>query len=554
MRTATDDQHSEPSVLLVETEHVAESQSLSDDVVIVPSKDTWNDFGHRIRASIGFLTEGGRREWIAAFFAFKGEKDLYDYVKAHIENSLVGAPLSRFGRPFASMLTEAKGYSIARRALGSARARLLLSEINDVALLSADDDDVPDWPDFFTSEVFTHAMTRNSEGHFAYRQGALVLAGRPTSGIDARARFQVGLSGSGPRLSFDFTFDRTNDLRGRIAVLIGPNGCGKTSTLARLSLGFAIDNREGVSFSERPAVNQVLAFAHSSAVSQFRRRRNAAGAAGIRAFPFDPVSAGRAVKQQSHTRLLTDIRRAHDEDGPLLDYLQEVLGSEFPGLTLHVPVTAGRTDYVDDKQQSYVRLDSWTLGGEERQLDAIANVDHKRPLLYLSTEGAPRALSLGQATFLNFTLIALANAGQASVFIIDEPENFLHPNLISRFMRVLNRILDGTKSIAIIATHSPFVVREVQSAQVHVIAAQSGGNEARVSHPRLQTLGANVASISDEVFQDDLPQHLYERLLEKSRASNMTFEQVLEDYAGELSTEALMYLRRNTSPRDDSAS
>ncbi|MFY7865526.1 AAA family ATPase [Roseateles sp.] len=541
------------SVLLLRQKQLADS--LTADVIVVPTQDSWNDFGHRIRAEVGLLGSDGKREWIAAFVALKDEKDLPDYVKKNLSNAPEGVPIASLQRPFASLLVEAKSYSLARRVFGVDRARQLLSALHDIALLSADDEDVPDWPDFFTSDVFTHAMTRNSEGHFAYRQGALVLAGRPTGGLDARMRLQVELSGVGPHLNFDFEFDRQNDLRGRIAVLIGPNGCGKTSTLARLSAGFAIDNRDGVKFIQRPEVNQVLAFAHSNAVKLFRLRRNSAGAASVRAFAFDPASAGRSTKRQSQTKLLIDIGRAHDDDGPLLKYLKEVMDQEFPDLLMHVPVIESvAADYVDDKQRGFVRLNSWMSGGEGRQLEAIASVDHSRPLLFLGADGIPRTPSLGQKTFLNFALIALANAGQASVFIIDEPENFLHPNLVSRFMRVLNRILDGTKSIAILATHSPFVVREVQSAQVHVIHAAAIGEGARVSHPRLQTLGANVASISDEVFHDDLPQHLYEQLLARSHAADMDFSRVLERYAGELSTEALMYLRRRADGRNGAQS
>ncbi|MNN89722.1 hypothetical protein D3C81_2075780 [compost metagenome] len=65
-----------------------------------------------------------------------------------------------------------------------------------------------------------------------------------------------------------------------------------------------------------------------------------------------------------------------------------------------------------------------------------------------------------------------------------------------------------------------------------------------VSHPRLQTLGANVASISDEVFGDDLPQHLYEELVTHAKNQSSTFTEALKKYSGELSTEALMLLRK----------
>lgn len=172
--------------------------------------------------------------------------------------------------------------------------------------------------------------------------------------------------------------------------------------------------------------------------------------------------------------------------------------------------------------------------GEQQLLEAVGKIEHSRGLLYLGADGQPRTPSLGQLTFVRFVLTALANAGPASVFVIDEPENFLHPNLVSRFMRVLHRVLTSTTSIAIVATHSPFVVREVQSAQVHIMKALGDGT-IRIAKPLLQTLGSNVASISNEVFGDDLPNHLYEELLTQAKTEDLVFEKVLDKYANDLS-------------------
>jgi len=257
-------------------------------------------------------------------------------------------------------------------------------------------------------------------------------------------------------------------------------------------------------------------------------------------FALDPVGNRRTRSQIAllDTRLLVDVARASDEEGPLLDYLLEVFNKEFSSLRMQVPVKARYGNRVSD---AYRPLDQWVRGTEQTRLEAMAEVDHSRPVKYLDSESKPRALSLGQQTFIRFVLTAFANAGPASVLLIDEPENFLHPNLISGFMRVLHRVLTGTRSIAFVATHSPFVVREVQRAQVHVIKQVEGLTF--VAKPRLQTLGANVATIFDDVFSDDLPKHLHEELLSLATTQDMTFEDALNAFAHELSTEALMLLR-----------
>jgi predicted ATPase len=536
-----------PSARLIRNQQAAER--FDDDILVVPAHTTWNDFGYLIRAEIGLRTNNQSREWLSAFFAVEGQRNLAEFVKTLMrEPQETGVSLADIGVPFASLLVESKSYSLVRRAIGAEEGRRLLLAVHDVSLLQSEDEEVPDWPSFFTSDVFTHAMTRSSEGHFAFRHGALVLAGRRTSGVDARQSMAVDLTRYGPKLHFDFRFEAANALRGRIAVIIGRNGCGKTSSLARLAAGFAMDKRQGVSFEARPEVNQVLVFAHSGALRLFKQRRDRPGAASVRAFALDPSTSLRADTRDRHTKLLVDIARAVDDNFHPLNDLKQIISEEFSGLAVYVPIRADTEDepkdYVDPKGLPYVKLLSWMRGAEGRRLSAAANVDHGRDLLFLDADGKSRALSLGQGAFLNFALNALANAGPASVLLIDEPENFLHPNLVSRFMRVLHRVVEGTKSIAILATHSPFVVREVQSAQVHVIRQAFESSVVGVVHPRLQTLGANVASIADEVFGDDLPQHLYELVLSESTIKTLPFEQVLEQFAGELSTEALMYLRR----------
>jgi len=542
----SDTEESTPSVWLIRSRQAV--SHFDADALVVPSYEKWNDFGHQIRVEVGLRTPSGNREWLNAFFALKDQKNLAAFVKERLPEKGMGVSLDDLGLPFASLLSESKNYSLVRRALGPEAGRRLLLALHDVSLLQSEDEDVSGWPDFFVTDVFTHAMTRSSEGHFAYRHGALVLAGRRTSGVDARQSIAVDLTRHGPKLHFDFHFDATNVLRGRIAVIIGKNGCGKTSSLARLAAGLATDKRQGVSFVKRPLVNQVLVFAHSGAIRLFKQRLDRPGAAGVRSFALDPSTSLRSTARDRHTKLLVDIARAGDGKFRPLEDFKSIIDSEFAGLNLYVPVQAtsneGPADHVDANGLPYVHLPAWMRGGEGRQLTAAAIVDHDRGLLILDKDGRTRALSLGQAAFLNFALNALANAGPASVLLIDEPENFLHPNLISRFMRVVHRVLEGTGSIAILATHSPFVVREVQSAQVHVIRQSTEGDVLEVVHPRLQTLGANVASIADEVFGDDLAEHLFELVLRESELQTMLFETVLEKFAGELSTEALMYLRR----------
>ena len=48
-----------------------------------------------------------------------------------------------------------------------------------------------------------------------------------------------------------------------------------------------------------------------------------------------------------------------------------------------------------------------------------------------------------------------------TLVIMDEPEEHLHPPLVSAFIRALSELMSYRNGVAIIATHSPVIVQEV---------------------------------------------------------------------------------------------
>ena len=75
------------------------------------------------------------------------------------------------------------------------------------------------------------------------------------------------------------------------------------------------------------------------------------------------------------------------------------------------------------------------------------------------------ALSEGLLYFLGF--MALQHLAESRLFLVEEPENGLHPARISEIMSVLREI--SKTSQVIIATHSPLVVNELKGDEVSVV-------------------------------------------------------------------------------------
>ncbi|HDS1738365.1 AAA family ATPase [Pseudomonas putida] len=507
------------------------------DIYIIPKQGGRNDSMFGMGCSISFRTKDGYFETFNGHCAVQGFRNLIEFF-----NNIVQSPESVDARslkvPFRTLLSDSKSYNILHIIFGAKRARELLTAVQDIAVATAFH---APWRGFTSSSEFSLGFIRSSEAYFAFRRAKRIIQGLSIKAADARQTFSAALIGKGPNVTFNFLFDKSNFFRGRISVIIGQNGSGKTASLAKLARGLADTKNKSVEITNRPDLNQVLAFIHTSSRRQFTPASEA-GMGRARIFTFNPATP-KKYDSVPMTQLLVDVARSLGPMYKSLDIFREVLAAEFPNLQLYIPIgPPNNNEPSSNKRDGHANFEDWMKGGEFSQLEQIAQIDHARPIKFVDERGTERALSLGQQSFINFCLIALANAGPSSAFIIDEPENFLHPNLISRFMRTLNKILEATQSIAIIATHSPFVVREVQSAQVHVMWESEG--LIKVSHPRLQTLGANVASISNEVFGDDLPTHLYEELLVHAKNQSSTFTEALQKYSGELSTEALMLLHK----------
>ena len=84
------------------------------------------------------------------------------------------------------------------------------------------------------------------------------------------------------------------------------------------------------------------------------------------------------------------------------------------------------------------------------------------------TDGArvgAKAMSEGLLYYLGFA--ALRHVDGSRLFLVEEPENGLHPARVAEVMRVLREM--STTSQVIIATHSPLVVNKLAGNEVSVV-------------------------------------------------------------------------------------
>jgi hypothetical protein len=180
---------------------------------------------------------------------------------------------------------------------------------------------------------------------------------------------------------------------------------------------------------------------------------------------------------------------------------------------------------------------------EQRGLLLVRNVDWSRSPVTFGLGDAPRTLSSGELAMLRFAAQAAGSIEMGCLLLFDEPETHLHPNFISDFMAILHTLLASTRSVAIIVTHSAYVVREVPRQRVRILSVAD--RTASVDQPRLQTFGASIDSISQFVFGDSNISHRYEELLKTwvgELGHGFSIERVIQDYGEKLNSETLSYV------------
>ena len=159
-----------------------------------------------------------------------------------------------------------------------------------------------------------------------------------------------------------------------------------------------------------------------------------------------------------------------------------------------------------------------------------------------------KTLSSGHKMVLLIALCCVEKIEECSLLVIDEPENHLHPPLLSALIRTLSDLLIDRNGVAIIATHSPVVLQEVPRCCAWTL--RRIGEKIISERPSIETFGSNVGSLTSEVFGLEVQKSGFIRLLEDSVNRGLSYDEILDEFDGQLGVEAQMILRGLTYCRN----
>lgn len=409
-------------------------------------------------------------------------------------------------------------------------AQRLLAKARDIAVLNAYHPNSKSLTRARAFATFRSILLKGDEELFAFvaiRSILNLLASRSqltnAASIEADVPVAAGLD-----LPVSFNFGEALHSLNPINVIIGSNGQGKTRLLLGLAQAaqsemLSMRDDAGAELSHSGPL-KIVAFTYEASHWGHLRKRGVE----VESMGIDSASWRRV------TWLIHQI--ASTEDGQdNLRQIELILAQFIPTDELFLPLIAREVDGV-----ARIPLREFI---EQRSSNLLAGVDlTKAPIMKSPTKGT-YSLSSGEKSLLSFCLSTFLLTRGGALVLIDEPENHLHPAFISLLVRTLVSTLVATESRAVVVTHSPFVVREVDRSAV-LILKRNMEDLPELYRPSLQTLGGDVSMIVDHVFQDGSIKKAYERRIDAVIAERVAqgAEIVTNDLEVDLGNDGARYL------------
>lgn len=158
-------------------------------------------------------------------------------------------------------------------------------------------------------------------------------------------------------------------------------------------------------------------------------------------------------------------------------------------------------------------------------------------------------LSSGHKVILLTLTCLVAITMERTLVLIDEPENHLHPPLLSAFVRALSALLIRKNGLAIISTHSPVILQEVPKGCIWQLSRNN--TVLRAERPIRETFGENVGILMNDVFGLEVTYSGFHGMLFRMVEAGMTYEEILGQFDSRIGMEAKAILRVLLANRED---
>jgi len=339
--------------------------------------------------------------------------------------------------------------------------------------------------------------------------------------------------------SFDLDFDIEPDSNPptNIHVMIGRNGTGKTHLIKNMVKALISEeeqfgryyDQENYKFDDEPffCFANVLCVAFSpfddfSTLTEISDRK----------LPFSYIGLNK-----ERPDLLKNILNQ------FIESFTNCMGNNAKTIRWENTIDLLKSDPTFEESQVYNFLNKWELDKSSEKVSVKVFLKNNFD-----------KLSSGHKVVLLIITACIDKLEEKSIIFLDEPENHLHPPLLSAFIRALSYLLINRNSVAIVSTHSPVILQEVPKSCVWKLCRS--GNEILTSRVEIETFGATIGSLTREVFGLEVRQSGFNKMLSEEVNKGYSYEKIMDMYGWELGEEArallqtLLILRENEDEKN----
>ncbi|MCL6264915.1 AAA family ATPase [Flagellimonas myxillae] len=168
------------------------------------------------------------------------------------------------------------------------------------------------------------------------------------------------------------------------------------------------------------------------------------------------------------------------------------------------------------------------------EIENNSDLKNKAPIIF-------NKLSSGHKIVLLTITQIVETIEERSLVLLDEPEGYLHPPLLSAFIRALSDILIQRNAVAIIGTHSPVVLQEVPKSSVWKLRRH--GANAIAERLEIESFGENVGLLTQEVFGLEVTHSGFHNILKSIVQNSNSFEEAISSLDNKIGQEGKAILR-----------
>ena len=520
---------------------------LDTDVAFLLEENDWDDFGYQTTYHLhaSKLLTGTKPEYLGSLRIMrKGQTTIDAYLLSQIFRNNA---FERLPDDFVSLSMDVDLYMGINRYLENRDDRWAL--VRALRLILGDDSEFFD-QSLYVDDCFSSSLLRDGSGldNFALKKGYALIDSSECYYNLRKESVQVKFEHVSNAIELHFSSVESDDdalLPNGVVVFIGKNGSGKSTAIYRLaklmytdptqrfrmkeSVGELVPNNIGVSklflISYSPFDNFILPTSYDKdyirLITKGKDVYSRFVFCGIRDIKNEGI--GFEIDENSDEENINQLLVDRKNKTSLKDI--SVLADEFSTALSYVISDAGR---------KFLRWESFVERCRVNQpslYEDIKDIGDNTPEELIRDKFI--SLSTGHKFLMHTYARLLAYMDDNCLLLFDEPENHLHPPLLSFMMAEIRSLLAETSSVMFIATHSPVILQETFAKNVFVV--RKNGNSTSITQPQIETYGANISAITSEVFDlttevtkyHDAIRHLYNKW---NMQYELSVEKMLESF------------------------